>query len=217
MFMYHVLLLIRISPICIQSADDELAGIFVTPNTLPEYPPISPRKKKVDGASKLRTDASPIESKLARNSPEGTMPQYPPLTPSRRGQIGQNAVPIKSSQQSDSKKIEKMPETVTGAVELDLRERKDLTGIFPKRISWKTKIATLQLAKTDAWHNGATRFSKRLFKWEREVGLRAPAHAQDEKKASQKLDLVPLPPGGKLNENAVHRKERTVTKKRPRR
>lgn len=104
---------------------------------------------------------------------------------------------------SKAQKIRKVSGNASG---LDLPEQKDVTGAFPKRISWKTKLATLRLAKEDAWHNGATRFSEHLFKWERDVGLRVPAHTQNEG-------------GGKPKEILMKKKDRLgdkVTKKRSR-
>lgn len=51
------------------------------------------------------------------------------------------------------------------------RTMADATGLFPKGVPWGTKIDMLQLAKQDAWHRGATRFSRFMFRWEKEVGL----------------------------------------------
>lgn len=51
------------------------------------------------------------------------------------------------------------------------RERKDMTKMFPEDVSWKTKIDMLRLAKEHAWQNGATRFSRHLYLWEKKVGL----------------------------------------------
>ena len=55
----------------------------------------------------------------------------------------------------------------------NVRERKDATGMFPAGIAWESKLEMLRLAKQDAWHNGATRFSRHLFLWEKRVGLRS--------------------------------------------
>ena len=54
----------------------------------------------------------------------------------------------------------------------DVRQRVDATGLFPKGVPWGTKIEMLRLAKQDAWHRGATRFSRLMFQWEKDIGLR---------------------------------------------
>jgi len=60
----------------------------------------------------------------------------------------------------------------TAAGSEDPKERPDRTGMFPATVSWETKLKMLRLAKVDAWHNGQTRFSRHLYRWETLMGLR---------------------------------------------
>jgi hypothetical protein len=51
--------------------------------------------------------------------------------------------------------------------------------MFSADVSWETKLKMLRLAKIDAWHNGQTRFSRYLFRWETLMGLRTAEWKQD--------------------------------------
>jgi hypothetical protein len=60
-----------------------------------------------------------------------------------------------------------------------VKELPDDTHMFSADVSWETKLKMLRLAKIDAWHNGQTRFSRYLFRWETLMGLRTAEWKQD--------------------------------------